>query len=64
MLNSYALPQDTQAEVVQYIWDNKRRLREISLRTVLKIADLAKAFPDTWKDMASVSYTHLTLPTT
>ena len=53
MLNSYALPGDTQQQVVQYIWDNKRRLREISLRTVLKIADLAKAFPDTWKDMAS-----------
>ena len=53
MLNNYALPQETQTEVVQYIWDNKRRLREISLRTVLKIADLAKAFPDTWKDMAS-----------
>ena len=52
MLNSYALPEGTQQEVVQYIWDNKRRLREISLRTVLKIADLAKAFPDTWKDMA------------
>ena len=52
MLNNYALPQETQTEVVQYIWDNKRRLREISLRTVLKIADLAKAFPDTWKDMA------------
>ena len=53
MLNSYALPEGTQQEVVQYIWDNKRRLREISLRTVLKIADLAKAFPSTWKDMAS-----------
>ena len=52
MLNTYALPEGTQQEVVQYIWDNKRRLREISLRTVLKIADLAKAFPDTWKDMA------------
>ena len=52
MLNNYALPGDTQQQVVQYIWDNKRRLREISLRTVLKIADLAKAFPDTWKDMA------------
>ena len=52
MLNNYALPGDTQQEVVQYIWDNKRRLREISLRTVLKIADLAKAFPDTWQDMA------------
>ena len=52
MLNTYALPEHTQQEVVQYIWDNKRRLREISLRTVLKIADLAKAFPDTWRDMA------------
>ena len=52
MLNNYALPEGTQQEVVQYIWDNKRRLREISLRTVLKIADLAKAFPDTWRDMA------------
>jgi len=52
MLNTYALPEATQAQVVQYIWDNKRRLREISLRTVLKIADLAKAFPDTWRDMA------------
>ena len=52
MLNNYALPEETRLEVVQYIWDNKRRLREISLRTVLKIADLAKAFPDTWRDMA------------
>jgi hypothetical protein len=28
-------------------------LREVSLRTVLKVADLAKAFPDTWQDMAT-----------
>ena len=53
MLNSYALPEDTKAAVVQYIWDHKRRLREVSLRTVLKIADLAKAFPDTWQEMAT-----------
>ena len=53
MLNSYALPDETKQQVVQYIWDHKRRLREVSLRTVLKIADLAKAFPDTWQDMAS-----------
>ena len=52
MLNNYAIPEETRLAVVQYIWDNKRRLREISLRTVLKIADLAKAFPDTWRDMA------------
>ena len=53
MLNSYALPEDTKQQVVQYIWDHKRRLREVSLRTVLKIADLAKAFPDTWQEMAT-----------
>ena len=53
MLNSYALPDTVKQEVVQYIWDHKRRLREVSLRTVLKIADLAKAFPEQWKDMAT-----------
>jgi hypothetical protein len=53
MLNSYALPEPTKADVVQYIWDHKRRLREVSLRTVLKIADLAKAFPEQWRDMAT-----------
>jgi len=53
MLNSYALPDDVKQQVVQYIWDHKRRLREVSLRTVLKIADLAKAFPEQWQDMAT-----------
>ena len=53
MLNSYALDDETKHQVVQYIWDHKRRLREVSLRTVLKIADLAKAFPEQWQDMAT-----------
>ncbi len=53
MLNSYALDDATKHQVVQYIWDHKRRLREVSLRTVLKIADLAKAFPEQWQDMAT-----------
>ena len=53
MLNSYALPDETKQQVVEYIWDHKRRLREVSLRTVLKIADLAKAFPEQWQDMAT-----------
>jgi hypothetical protein len=52
MLKDYNLPNGTEAEVVEWVWDHKRRLREISLRTVLKIADLAKAFPTMWKDMA------------
>ena len=52
MLKSYALPTETEDSIVSFVDENKRQLREISLRTVLKIADLAKAFPENWKDMA------------
>ena len=52
MLKSYALPKETEDAIVTFVDDNKRQLREISLRTVLKIADLAKAFPENWSDMA------------
>ena len=41
MLKSYALPSETEQSIVDFIDDYKRQLREISLRTVLKIADLA-----------------------
>ena len=44
MLKSYALPKETEDSIVSFVDENKRQLREISLRTVLKIADLAKAF--------------------
>ena len=44
MLKNYMLPQETQDDIVAFIDEYKRQLREISPRTVLKIADLAKAF--------------------
>ena len=37
---------------MDFIDVNKGKLRELSLRTVLKIADLAVAFPDKWEAMA------------
>ena len=37
-------PNETEQSIVAFIDEYKRQLREISLRTVLKIADLAKAF--------------------
>ena len=52
MLKSYALPKDTEEGIVAFIDEYKRQLREISLRTVLKIADLAKSFPEIWQEMA------------
>ena len=52
MLDEYGLEPEVVAEIVDYIDINKKKLRELSLRTVLKVADLAKAFPDKWEAMA------------
>ena len=52
MLNEYRLAPEVETEVFDFVDMNKRRLRELSLRTVLKVADLAAAFPDRWEAMA------------
>ena len=52
MLNEYKLTEETVQEIVDFCDINKKRLRELSLRTVLKVADLAKAFPEKWEAMA------------
>ena len=52
MLDSYKFSQNEQLAIVEFVNINKKRLRELSLRTILKVADLAKAFPDRWEAMA------------
>ena len=52
MLDEYQLGNDVVDEIVEFCESNKTRLRELSLRTVLKVADLAKAFPTKWEAMA------------
>ena len=52
MLEKYSMPADKQAELIQFIFENKHKLREISLRMVLKIADLWKMAPDRYQDLA------------
>ena len=52
MLDEYQLGEHVVDEIVDYMESNKTKLRELSLRTVLKIADLAKAFPSKWEAMA------------
>src|SRR6056300_475925 len=52
MLTEYGFSETVHDEIVEFIDINKQRLRELSLRTVLKVADLAKAFPDRWEAMA------------
>ena len=39
-------------ELVEFIETNKDKLRELSLRMVLKLADLRKSFPSNWQAMA------------
>ena len=55
MLDEYEFEDSEKAEIVNFIDDNKNRLRELSLRTVLKTADLKKSFPERWTRVAEVS---------
>ena len=55
MLDSYKFNDGEEQEVMDFIDDQKKKLRELSLRTVLKIADLRKSFPGNWKSMAEVT---------
>jgi hypothetical protein len=57
MLDAYDFEQQepTVQEIVTFIDANKTRLRELSLRMVLKIADLRKSFPANWQAMATTT---------
>ena len=52
MLEKYAMGKQEEERLVQFIFDNKHKLREISLRMVLKIADLWKMSPDRYQHLA------------
>ena len=49
-LNEYA-----QDDIIDFMHVNKERLREVSLRMALKIADLRKSFPNNWKRMSETT---------
>jgi hypothetical protein len=52
MLDAYKISDEVKDEIVDFVDINKNRLRELSLRTVLKVADLAVSFPDKWEAFA------------
>ena len=52
MLNDRKLSEDVKTDIMDFVDINKSKLRELSLRPVLKIADLAEAFPNRWEAMA------------
>ena len=55
MLDEYDFEDCAKDEIVNFLHDNVGKLREISLRTVIKTADLRKAFPNKWQALASTT---------
>jgi hypothetical protein len=55
MLDSYDLSDEAKLDVVDFVDVNKAKMRELSLRTVLKVADLRASFPDKWKAVAEMT---------
>ena len=55
MLDDYEFEDVQRDEVVDFVMENRSKMRELSLRTVLKVADLRKSFASNWKAMAEVT---------
>jgi hypothetical protein len=53
MLARYEFEPVVQEELIEYVERHQDKLRELSLRMVLKLADLRKKFPLTWTSMAA-----------
>jgi len=52
MLDEYEFGAKGNKEIIDFMLEKSARLREISLRMVLKVADLKKMSPKTWKELA------------
>ena len=52
MLKKYNFSKDEEVGLINYMEENKEKLREVSLRMVTKIADLKKMSPTRWQRLA------------
>jgi len=55
MLDDFDLSDEAKKEVVEFINVNKARMRELSLRMVLKVASLRASMPTKWQAVAEVT---------
>jgi hypothetical protein len=51
----YNFSKDQESMVLNFMWDNHTKLREISLRMTMKIADLMKISPNNWQTLAKAT---------
>lgn len=55
MLDRYDFDDKVKDEIIAFVEKNSDKLRELSLRMVLKLADLRKSFPKSWTAMAKTT---------
>lgn len=55
MLDRYDFDPVAKDELIGFVEANKDQLRELSLRMVLKLADLRKSFPNSWQVMSKTT---------
>ena len=55
MLDDHELSDVAKIDVVDFIETNANRMRELSLRMVLKVADIRKSMPDNWQAVVEVT---------
>ena len=52
LFTGYGFESGEDTQILDFMWDNRTKMRELSLRMALKIADLVKIAPDRWKMLA------------
>jgi hypothetical protein len=57
MLDDYEfdMPEVAKDEIIDFITANSTKMRELSLRMVLKLADLRKSMPAQWRTVAELT---------
>jgi hypothetical protein len=55
MLDDYKLDDQAKLDVVEFVVTNAKRMRELSLRMVLKVADIRQSMPNKWQSVAEVT---------
>ena len=55
LFKDYDFSTEQADEIIAYMWDNHSKLREVSLRMALKVADLVKISPTNWRNLAKAT---------
>lgn len=53
LFTGYGFESGEDAQILDFMWENRTKLREVSLRMALKIADLVKISKDRWQMLAA-----------